>query len=200
MNFINCIEQNEQKQSSKRTKHFVYKNIVQDIIQIIVSILLILGARTKMIQKKPCRIRRNMVCCLWLNSSIPADNRWRFFAMKTWKRILTLLVCSVLALTGWTIGAAAEESLGPLVVEDGMLQPIFNYTDPTSTEYSNEGSDILLFLCFDHLKQLVGWRVAQLGIMLKDNQLPHRHFPSGGRVIIFSILLKQLAIRYRFDC
>ena len=30
-----------------------------------------------MIQKKPCRIRRNMVCCLWLNSSIPADNRWR---------------------------------------------------------------------------------------------------------------------------
>lgn len=65
--------------------------------------------------------------------------------MKTWKRILTLLVCSMLALTGWTVGAAAEESLGPLVVEDGMLQPVFNYTDPTSTEYSNEGSDILRF-------------------------------------------------------
>lgn len=65
--------------------------------------------------------------------------------MKTWKRILTLLVCSMLALTGWTIGAAAEESLGPLVVEDGMLQPVFNYTDPTSTEYSNKGSDILRF-------------------------------------------------------
>jgi len=65
--------------------------------------------------------------------------------MKTGKRIMAFLACFMLTMTGWIAGFAAEGNMGPLAVQDGMLQPVFNYTDPVSSDYTNEGNDLLRF-------------------------------------------------------
>ena len=65
--------------------------------------------------------------------------------MRVAGRSVSLLMAAVLALVPLIAGAAAEGDMGPLSVKDGMLQPVFTYTDALTPDYTNAGSDILRF-------------------------------------------------------
>ena len=55
---------------------------------------------------------------------------------------VTLILCLLCA---FALAAAAEEKPGFLRVENGMLQPVLEWTDLRDEDYTNEGSDILRF-------------------------------------------------------
>ena len=54
---------------------------------------------------------------------------------------VTLILC---LLCSFAFAEAAEEP-GFLRIENGMLQPVLNWTDLRDEDYTNEGSDILRF-------------------------------------------------------
>ena len=65
-------------------------------------------------------------------------------------RMLTALLAAFVVAVG-TVSAAAEDSTpydGSLRIEDGMLLPMCEYSDPRDSEYSNENSDILRFCVY----------------------------------------------------
>lgn len=65
-------------------------------------------------------------------------------------RMLTVLLAAFVVAVG-TVSAAAEDSTpydGSLRIEDGMLLPMCEYSDPRDSEYSNENSDILRFCVY----------------------------------------------------
>ena len=65
--------------------------------------------------------------------------------MKNGKRVLILLLAVMMMGMLWTAGAAEEDAMAPLSVQDGMLQPVFTYTNCITSNYTNEGSDLLRF-------------------------------------------------------
>ena len=68
-----------------------------------------------------------------------------FCSMKNGKRVLILLLAVMMMGMLWTAGAAEEDAMAPLSVQDGMLQPVFTYTNCITSNYTNEGSDLLRF-------------------------------------------------------
>lgn len=65
--------------------------------------------------------------------------------MKPGKKLSALLLSLLLTSFLWTAAIAAEEPMAPLSVKDGMLQPVFTFTDPLYMDYTNKGSDLLRF-------------------------------------------------------
>ena len=62
--------------------------------------------------------------------------------LKMKKAIFVILILCFLC--SFSFAEAAEEP-GFLRIEDGMLQPVLNWTDLRDEDYTNEGSDILRF-------------------------------------------------------
>ena len=58
---------------------------------------------------------------------------------------MAFLLSVILACVPLTMAAASEGNMGPLSVKNGMLQPVFTCTDAVSSDYTNEGSDLLRF-------------------------------------------------------
>ena len=65
--------------------------------------------------------------------------------MKPGKKLSALLLSLLLTSFLWTAAVAVEEPTAPLSVKDGMLQPVFTFTDPLYMDYTNKGSDLLRF-------------------------------------------------------
>ena len=63
---------------------------------------------------------------------------------KCYAKLLVVLTAVLMTLAG---AALAQES-GVLRIENGQLQPILKYSDPTAMDYSNEDSDILRFCVY----------------------------------------------------
>ena len=66
----------------------------------------------------------------------------------TLKRTSLCLLLCLLLLPGSGLPALAARPGGVLRVENGMLQPILQYSDPRAEDYSNAESDILRFCVY----------------------------------------------------
>ena len=61
------------------------------------------------------------------------------------KKKMLLVWFTLFALLLAVLPAGAEEAGSPLKVENGMMQPILNWSNLRDKNYTNEGSDILRF-------------------------------------------------------
>jgi hypothetical protein len=62
------------------------------------------------------------------------------------RRLSLMLLCLTVLLQAAVPALAGGDDI--LKIEDGMLQPMLQYSDPRASDYSNEDSDILRFCVY----------------------------------------------------
>ena len=69
---------------------------------------------------------------------------------KTISLLLAIAVCMLCVgcAPNNNTNSAPAAALGPLVIEDGMAQPMLTWSDYRAEDYTNEGSDILRFCTY----------------------------------------------------